>query len=295
MKKTCLLATAVAFLFVAQPARAVILFGLDNSANQTDPGTGVHFDSVGLLSDAGKANPMGSAIHLGGGYMLTAHHVGMKPYVTFDGSTFYQRDLSFSPVQVAANVDLQVFKLTTTPTVAAANLYGGTGEQIAPATQVGWGLGRNPTIPVDSAAVTWGDNTTIAKRWGLNVPRGLVNIGHQTGSYSGIYTVLGSETGSPAGLGASEAAATLYDSGSGLFQNLGGTWYLIGLTTGVDTNGTSNFGNDKASDPNGDLNYFVRIGTYQSAILALVPEPSSAGLLAGGLFLLIMRRRIARD
>ena len=50
-----------------QPARAVILFGLDNSANQTDPGTGFAFGSVGLLSDAAKANPMGSAIHLGNG------------------------------------------------------------------------------------------------------------------------------------------------------------------------------------------------------------------------------------
>jgi len=288
------LGSALALIWLAaEPAGAAILFGLDNTANQTDPGTGVPFSGVGMLADAGLANPMGSAIYLGGGYMLTANHVGMKPYVTFDGSTFYQRDLSFSPVQVAANVDMQIFRLTTAPTVAAANPYTGVGEQIAPATLVGWGKGRDPTVPVDSLAVAWGDNSTIAKRWGLNTPRGLVTLSTGVESYAGLYTVLGSETGSPAGLGASEAGATLYDSGSGLFQNLGGTWYLIGLTVGVDTAGTSNFGNDKSSDPNGDLNYFVRVGTYSSAILAIIPEPSAAALLAGGIWVIFRRRRIS--
>lgn len=277
------------------PARAVILFGLDNSANQTDPGTGFAFDSVGLLSDAAKANPMGSAIHLGDGYMLTANHVGMKPYVTFDGVTFYQRDVSFVPQQVAPNVDLKVFRLTATPTVAAVNLYAGEDEEASSAALVGWGLGRNPTIPVDSLAVTWGDNSTMAKRWGLNVPLGVGSVGYQLGSYDAIATGLGSDAGSPAGLGDNEAAATLYDSGSALFQNLGGIWYLIGLTTSVDTAGTSNFGNDQLANPNGDLNYFVRIGSYQADIVDLIPEPSGCGLLAGMVFVVLARRRVACD
>ena len=147
-----LLGGAVAVIVAAPACQAVILFGLDNSANRTDPGSGSPFSTVALVADAGKANPSGSAVHLGGGYMLTANHVGMRPYVTFDGSTFYQRDLSFSPVQVAASVDMQVFRLTTTPTVGSASLYGGFGEQIAPALLVGWGVGRNPTVPVDSAS-----------------------------------------------------------------------------------------------------------------------------------------------
>lgn len=294
IRKTLQFSFIAAFL-TWPTVQGIILFGLDNSANQTDPGTGAQFQSVGLISGAGMTDPGGSAIYLGNGYMLTANHVAMKPYVTFDGSTYYERDISYVPTQVAANVDLKIFKLTTTPTVAAANLYDGTGEQVANATQVGWGVGRNPTVPVDSAVVAWGDSTTIAKRWGLNVPRGLVNVGYQTGSYSSIFTVLGDETGSPAGLGDNEAASTLYDSGSAMFQNLGGTWYLIGLATGVDTNGTSNFGNDQASDPNGDRNYFVRISTYESDIITLIPEPSVLWLLAGGISPIFMRRRPARD
>lgn len=274
-------------LSVVQPAGAIILFGLDNSANQTDPGTGVAFDSVGLLSNAGKASPQGSAIHLGGGYMLTAEHVGMRPFVTFDGTTFYQRDLAFTPLQVAANVDLQIFKLTTTPTVAAANLYNGSDELTASATMVGWGKGRDPAVPVNTLNVTWGNDSTIAKRWGVNLPLGFDTVGHEAGSYDAILTGLGSGSGSPAGLGASEAAATLYDSGSGLFQNHGGTWYLIGLTTGVETFGTSKFGNDQLADPHGDLNAFVQISSYHDDILDLIPEPSALGLLACSVVVLL--------
>lgn len=280
-----------AIIAAAPACQAVILFGLDNSANQTDPGSGSPFSTVALVSDAGKSNPSGSAIHLGGGYMLTANHVGMRPYVTFDGSTFYQRDLSFSPVQVAANVDMQVFRLTTTPTVGSVNLYAGIGEQIAPALMVGWGVGRNPTVPVDSASVAWGDSTTLAKRWGVNTPRGLTNVAYQSGTYTSIYTVLGTDTGTPAGLGDSEAAATLYDSGSALFQKLGGIWYLIGMTTGVETGGTSIFGNDTSASPNGDINAFARISNYRSSILTIVPEPSSALFGAVSLLMLASRRR----
>lgn len=283
---------ALAMIWLAvEPAGAVILFGLDNTANQSDPGTGVPFSGVGMLADAGLANPMGSAIYLGGGYMLTANHVGMKPYVTFDGTTFYQRDLSYTPVQVAANVDMQIFRLTTAPTVAAVNLYTGASERIAPATLIGWGKGRNPTVPVDSLAVSWGDDSTIAKRWGLNTPLALAGA---ILPYDAFYTVLGSATGSPAGLGANEAAAAHLDSGSGLFQQIGGTWYLIGLTTAVSVAGTSTFGNDQSYGPSGDANYFARVGTYSSAILAIIPEPSAAALLAGGIWLIFGRRRISR-
>ncbi len=49
---------------------------------------------------------------------------------------------------------------------------------------------------------------------------------------------------------------------------------MIGLATAVDTGGTSNFGEDIVSGAaKGDANYFVRVGTYQSDIIALIPEP----------------------
>jgi hypothetical protein len=89
---------------MAQSAEAMILFGLDNTANPTDSKTGVPVESVGFLSSAGMAGPSGSAVHLGGGYMLTANHAGMAPYVTFDGATFYERDRSYIPTPLEADV-----------------------------------------------------------------------------------------------------------------------------------------------------------------------------------------------
>ena len=190
---------------------------------------------------------------------------------------------------------MSVFRLTTTPTVGAVHIYTGSSELVAAATQIGWGVGRNQTVPIDSAVVAWGTDSTIAKRWGFNKPLAAGTIAYDSYSYQGLETIAGSATGSPAGLGASEASATIYDSGSGLFQKLGGIWYLIGLTTAVQTNGSSTFGNDTVSStPAGDVNAFVRIGTYSSNILALIPEPSVAGLLAGGVVMLLGRRRNTR-
>ena len=228
--------------------------------------------------------------------MLTANHVETTSgqSFTFDGLDSYALDTGFAPTQVAAGVDLKVFRLTTTPTVGAVTLSSG-GELVAPATMVGWGRGRDPTIPVNTATVTWGDLSTVAKRWGLNTPQDLHLVSYDSYSFTGIRTILGSAAGDPAGLGDDEAAATQYDSGSGLFQYLGGQWRLIGVAAAVEVNGSSFFGDDSVSgDDRGDFNYFVHINSYRPEILALIPEPSSALLLAGGLGPLL-RRRVKRD
>jgi hypothetical protein len=283
--------------FMMQPAGAIILFGLDNSANQTDPGTGVHFDAVAKVYNTSGGDTRGSAVHIGGGYMLTANHVEVTAAqsFTFNGVDFYTLDAGYTPTQVATGVDMKVFRLAAIPTVGAANLYSGVGEMVAPATLVGWGRGRLPSVPIETATVTWGDLDTIAKRWGLNVPKAAFNIGYThnsiTYNYPSIVTVLGSETGDPAGLGANEAALTQYDSGSGLFQYIGGQWYLIGIATTVDTNGSSTFGNDGFGAGGGDANYFARVGTYHTQILTLVPEPATGLMALGGVLRVLRRRR----
>ncbi len=280
-----------------QPAAAIILFGLDNSANQTDPGTGAPFDAVARVYNTSGGNTRGSAVHLGGGYMLTANHVEvtLSQNFTFNGIDSYALDTGFTPTQVAVGVDMKVFKLATTPTVAAANVYTGIGELVAPATLVGWGRGRLSTVPLESAVVSWGGLDTIAKRWGLNVPKSVATIGYTHNSivynYESIITVLGTSGGSPAGLGANEAALTQYDSGSGFFQFIGGQWYLIGIATSVETNESSTFGNDGFDVAGGDANYFARVGTYDSQILALVPEPAGVLLVMSGALLVLRRRR----
>jgi hypothetical protein len=290
--------TAVAalacMLACIQPGSAIILFGLDNSANLTDPGTGVPFDAVAKVYNTGDGITRGSAVHLGGGYMLTANHVAatVGQSFTFDGVTSYALDTGFTPTQVAAGVDLKVFRLTTVPVASAVSLSMG-GEQVAAATLVGWGRGRDPAIPVGSSTVTWGDHSTVAKRWGENVPRDLMWLGYNDYNFIGIRTVLGSDTGSPPGLGANEAAATQYDSGAGMFQFIGGEWRLIGVAVAVQANGVSVFGDDGSSAGKGHDNYFVYINAYRDDILMLIPEPSSALMLMAATGLM-WRRRAAR-
>lgn len=298
-------AGAALILGFALQAHGMLFWNEDNSANLTDPGTGVPWGSVGKVTNSGLTLLSGSAIYLGNGYLLSANHVTMNAtysFVSFDGASTFQIDSSFNDgsrtagKQVAPNVDMAVFKLTTIPSgLTAVNLLGAPDELVASSTLVGWGVGRNPLTPLESTSVPWGSDSTAAKRWGLNEPKAFANITYGSGSYEALVAYAGGTGGafSPGGLGDSEASATLYDSGSGLFQQISGQWYLIGLTTEVDQLNTTLFGNDQVATPHGDASYFVRISTYDSQIMALIPEPSAAAMLAmaAAIWIFVLHRR----
>ncbi len=284
--KNCLLAT-VSFLFLCSPgAQAIILFGKDNTANTTDPNTGAPYQSVGQLSN-GSGGLGGSGIYLGNGYVLTANHVSPFSTVTFDGTTFHSHD-GATPEQVG-NTDMKVFRLSTTPTVAAVSLYSGTSEVNNTSTLVGWGVGRDPNTAVGATVVPWGSASTATKRWGLNVPKATTTINSDGYNYEALVTVLG---GDGAGVGGDEAAMTLFDSGSAMFQQFNGVWYLTGLTTAVEASNQSTFGADSTSNPNrGNFNYFARISTYKTQIATLIPEPGVLLLSLLGFQILLRRQR----
>lgn len=269
-------------------AHAIILFGLDNSANQTDPETGVPFDAVARLSNTAGTSLGGSAVHIGAGWMITANHVNPFDSATFDGTTFYHRDTSTPTVQLGTS-DMKLFRLTATPTVGAANIYTGSAETTAAATIVGWGRGRDPSVPVGSNTVAWsGSDSTSAKRWGLNRPAGLTNAIYSSYNFESIYTILGSSTGSPSGLGENEAAMAMLDSGGGMFQQIDGIWYLIGIAVAVETANSSFFGNDAPIDGRGNANFFARVSTYSDDVFSItgitgIPEPSIVFLAGIGL------------
>ena len=293
-----LFTTALLLALSAAPAPALVLWGLDNSANQSDPGTGAPWGAVAKVTNSDGSLIEGSAVYLGNGFMLTANHVTMNltySFVTFDEVETFAIDPTFNDgvrsygKQVAPGVDMAVFKLTSIPVSATAAVLLPTATESfsasSSATLVGWGVGRNASSPVGTNTVGWDNATTSDKRWGLNAPRGANNLSYTLGSQNYLYEALityAGTTNSPnpanKGLGSSEAGATLYDSGSGLFQEIGGDWYLIGLTTAVQSNGTTTYGAD--SSGGGDANYFARISTYDEQITALVPEPSTLSLLA---------------
>ncbi len=155
---------------------------------------------------------------------------------------------------------MKIFRHTATPPVAAVSIYTGTDELFKPATIVAFGRGRKVT---GGGTVDWdNDNDTVARRWGINE----LNATYPTGSYA--YDTL--------------------DSGSGMFQKISGTWYLNGLATSVTTTDSSTFGTDITTAPSpqpprpglvGDSNYFVRVGSYNTQIPNLIPEPSAGAWL----------------
>lgn len=289
-----LLRVYVVLLFFCNSANAIILLGFGNTANQTDPGTGVPFNAVARVSNATVGSIGGSAVHLGGGWMITADHVGLIAFTTFDGATFYNRDVSVAPIQIGAT-DMKLFRLTTIPPVSAATVYSGSAENTGPATLIGFGRGRDPNSVVGSSTVAWSNSlNTSAKRWGLNRPAALITDSYTLNSklyeQQTILTVLGSD---PTGLGGNEAAVLTHDSGSGMFQQINGVWYLIGLAVRVEVSGSSEFGNDDISSPTrGDLNYFVRVSDYHAEIMGeMIPEPSITLLTVSLAMLCMLQRR----
>ncbi len=294
--KTLLLGI-VSLTALSHTSHAIILFGA------TDGGvapSGLPLDSVGQL-------PGGTGIHLGNGYVLTAAHVNPISSITFDGSTFFNHD-GQTPVQIG-NTDLKVFRLATTPTVAAVSLYTGNSELLESGTLVGTGIGRDSTA-VGTTVVPWG--STREKRFGTNTPTGLVDdFSYSVYTFDAIQTTLGSDAGLPPGTGDFEAATVDLDSGSALFQNFGGNWFLTGVTSVVTQRSgarTSTFGNDlpaaitpgspsgiSLAPGSGDINLFVRISPYAAEIAQSIPEPSTILFALGSLSLLLRRRRQSPD
>jgi len=268
------------FMALHLSACAIILYSGDNSANQSAPDAArtAIYNAVARVTNAAGTSSYGTAVHIRGKYILTANHVGGVTYFLLNGS-IYQRDPSFSPISFGS-VDMKIIKLMTDPGLPEIELYTGnqdipyetgnnwwnTSTQYTTGTLIGWGRGRDPSDP-SGPTWNWGDDSTIAKRWGTNRIEGTASMSYSLGStnysYQGLQTKLGRNNGPD------EAAMSYYDSGSGLFIEDSGTWKLAGLATSVEASGSSIF-----SFANNYKNYFVRIRSYASQIEAAIPDLS---------------------
>ena len=259
----------------------MILYSGDNAANQTAPDSARTdvFNAVARVTN-NTGSVSGSAVHIRGKYMLTANHVSLGPHVTFDGVTTWARDTSFAPV-VIGTTDMKLFKLVEDPglpetllhtTLDGTDYTSGSGRNKVTVigTLVGWGRGRNPADSQTGTNRLWNwssSNSTCAKRWGTNEIEETYPVENVV-DYNYTYTALRTHLGVSAGN--NEAAAVLYDSGSGIFIESGGVWRLAGITTLVSTDGSSNF-----SLLTPDINYFVRVSSYASDIEAAIPDPTT--------------------
>jgi hypothetical protein len=139
--------------------------------------------------------------------------------------------------------------------------------QYATGTLIGWGVGRSLADPDGLPTWNWGGDATMAKRWGTNRIEGSVLLEYTFGN---IYNFVALETNLSADAGDNEAAAAIYDSGSGIFIEDEGIWKLAGITVTVSKNGSSTF-----SNLSGDSNYFARINQYAAEIEAAIPNTAT--------------------
>ena len=262
------IALAALCLSISQvPVSAIIIYSGDNDANITAPDAARKdiFDSVGRIAGGSR----GSVVHIRGKYLLTAQHVNTSTnLVSFDGVTNWAIDTSFSAVQIGP-ADMKLVKLVDDPGLPETELLSG-GEINAQVTLIGWGVGRNEGVADSGAGPVniwdWGESETLDKRWGTNDIDIASNATIAGYTYDFLQTDLDSSGGSD------EAAVTLYDSGSGLFFNDGGTWKLAGIATAVSSPGSSTFSISREIK---DSNFFVRVSSYVDDIEAAIPDTSS--------------------
>ena len=258
-------------------ARAIVFFSQGNDANLSSPaGLNLPWDNVVQMQS--PTGPIGTGVYLGNRYVLTAGHVGPLTSVKVG---FVNYLLDSSPAVAIGTADMKLVRLARDPGLGTVRLNTSSVSDVGSAYLVGYGVGRAPSSLLGTSPVTWGDSSTATKRWGTNFVDGAIS-GQQVAGYTSDLL----RTQFNTNLGANEAALTIYDSGSALFRQIGGEWFLVGLGAYVQNSGYSLASADFNSRDSDD-SYFIRMSSYSEGphqIAAVgVPEPSSRKLLLGGL------------
>jgi hypothetical protein len=275
-----LLGAVLAVFLPLNLAQAIVFFSQGNEANLSSPaGLNLPWDNVvQIRSDTG---PIGSGVYLGNRYVLTAGHVAPLTSVRV-GFVDYALDSS-SAVSIGTS-DMKLVRLANDPGLGSVRLNSSPASDGGSAYVVGYGVGRASSSLLNSSPVNWGDDSTVAKRWGTNTVDAAYSVATVNGYTSDLL-----RTQFNTNAGSNEAALTRYDSGSALFRQIGSSWYLVGLGAYVQNSNLSG-ASTQFDSANSDDNYFIRISSYSIATDQIgavgVPEPSSFQFLMGGLLFL---------
>jgi hypothetical protein len=287
-------------VFATTPASAVIVNSSDGTGNETSCGS--YWANVGSVNGC-------SCVYLGGGWVITASHVGMHS-VSLNGTTYSADASTFTQfvtdtTQGVVASDVIMFRLTTTPAdVSGISIAGEDYSTDASVTAIGYGRNRAASLSYWNAAgnATTYDSGSVAytgyawangntKRWGTN------NLS-MTDSGALTYAIPSGATVTTACLtttfnlsaGTSEMQAAQGDSGGGVFiQDNGGNWTLAGIMLAIDDAN----GNLTSAAYDGQEMAFADLRYYAGQINAVmaVPEPGTLALLLPAAVLWYWRRR----
>jgi hypothetical protein len=255
---------------------ASAIIDANSSSNTNAPTDGSPWSNVGAVNGA-------SSVYLGGGWVLTASHVGV-------GSVYFN-NISYAPDGSSLRLtnsdgsvtDLIMFHLVAYPPLPGLPVASSTPSFFSQIDMIGHGFiaGSPQTTFGNYTGFSW--SAAQFKSWGNNkVDLGgtmTINIGYGTlTAYTTDFTSPG--TIGPTSQTSDEGQVAPGDSGGGVFQMNGSSWELVGLL-----DAELYFTNQPASTSvYGDGTYVADVATYRSqivSVLAASPVPNLSVATSG--------------
>ena len=231
----------------------------NSASNTAAPPDGAPWNNVGEIGGT-------SGVYIGGGWVLTAAHVGAgninlnSTFFTYDGTSLRLTNSD------GTQTDLVLFHLASLPPLPSLPLVSATPAALSQIDMIGFGhiAGSAQTNFGLYSGFYW--SAGGAKSWGNNK----VNLGGTTSYNIGYGNVTGFVTDftSPGTIGptsqtSDEAQLAPGDSGGGAFQKSGSVWQLVGILDAISSQANQ-------AAVYGDKSYMVDIATYRSQILAVL-------------------------